>query len=1517
MPKFSIRYPYLIIVICLMVCVIGVTSILRMPVDLFPSIKIPVVVVATFFSGMPPEQIENDITGRFERFFTLGSGIDHMESRSLPGVSLIKVYFQPGTNPDSAVTTISNLAMAQLRRLPPGTLPPVVLKFDASSLPVCLITLKGEGLNETQLRDLAQFSVRNQVANVAGASVPQPFGGRYRQIMVYVDPLKLEAHQLSVMDVVRAVNKSNLILPAGDVKIGPLDYGLYTNSQLNDVHDIDQVPLKMVDGNPVMVADVGYARDGAQIQTNIVRIDGQPSVYTPVLKQGGDANTIAVVNGIKKAIADLQDVPKSLVTNVVFDQSVFVKAAIENLIHEGATGLILTGLMILLFLGNFRATLAVFLSIPLSAFALFIMLSFGDNSINSMVLGGLALAFSRLIDDSVVVLENIFRHLELGESPEVAADKGAMEVQLPVLASTVTTAIVFFPVIFLNGVSRFLFTALALGVVLSLCASYFAAMSVVPLFCAKLIKGHQGHDDVGGHGEKPKSLFGRFNVWFNRVFHQFLDRFDQMQNITLSRPGRTVLFIFCFVLLGCFVAPFMGLSYFPRTDPGQFVINLKAPTGTRIEVTEEEVAKVENIIRKIVEPRDLRLIVSNLGITADFSAMFTSNSASHTAFVQVSLQDDHKIGSFEYMERVRKAIKAQTPELSAYLQSGGLVDAVLNLGQPAPIDIQVNGSDLKKDAAVAAEIAGKVKEIPGVSDVLIPQDIDAPSLKLKIDRTHASQMGLSEQEVVGNVITALTSDGMIAPSYWIDPKTGNDYMLTVQYPEPYVKTLSDLKGIPLRSTTDLNTTRLDAVTDVVPLQSPTEVDHFQLRRVIDVFVAPRHEELGRIARAVERIVHETRKPEGVRVNIHGSVQAMNTSFISFGFGLALALVLVYLILVAQFKSFVDPFLILLAVPPGLAGVVFMLVLSGTTLNIMSLMGVVMMAGIVVSNSILIVEFTHRLMEDGMELREAAQFAVRVRLRPILMTSLATIIGLLPMAMKLGTGSEAYAPLARSIIGGLLASLMFTVFLVPAAFTLVYRKRRQHPPAPPEGSDEPQRGPLIPAEALIIPMLALSLCLFPKTARAADPAPMHLTLQKAESIALRHAPEIAQAYFNAASAGQVVREIRAGLFPQVTGNITAVADTNEISRTLGLGDLTRNTTRIGASGGLNNSGVYSRESNGILVSQLITDFGRTGNYVEAARLNALSAQQKTQLARAQVLLMADQAYFQALEGNALIRVANETISTRQVVVDLTNALVESKLRSELDSSLALVALEEARLLLLQADAKQKGAQAQLSATLGFRYPQQFTLDDDTIKTPNEQAQLAVLLTEALRNRPEAIAVRFRRDAALQNAIAEKKARLPVVSFMGAYGRTAAGDDLVRETYAAAGVNVAIPLLDGGRISARSSEATMTANAVGKEVEALEDEIARDVNLAWLNVTITRKKIEVTASLLANASKAMDLAKARYQSGVASFVELSQAELGMTQAEIENTTAKYEYQIGLTTLDFQAGALKYVKPLPSIR
>ena len=1042
MSRFALRYPYLIVVVCLIICVVGVTSLVQMPVDLFPPIKIPVVVVVTFYSGMAPEQIENDITGQFERLFTLAPGLDHMESRSLTGISLIKVFFQPGTDPNLDAASVANLAMSTMRYLPPGTLPPIVMPFDASNLPVCLVTLKGEGLSEAELRDLGQFTIRNQMAGVAGASVPPAFGGRYRQIMVYVDPRKLEAHGLSVMDVVREVNDANLILPAGDVKIGPRDYNVYANSQINFMKDINLVPLKTVGEASVLVGDIGRAEDASQIQVCRVRVNSQPSVYLPVLKQGGDANTITVVQGIKHIVSHLLDVPKRLVTEVVFDQSVFVKAAIENLVHEGAIGLVLTGVMILIFLGSMRATVAVFLSIPLSALATFIALALGASTVNAMILAGLALAFSRLIDNSVVVLENIFRHLEMGEPPVIAAERGGQEVALPVLAATLTLVVVMFPITLLYGVSKYLFSALGLALVLSLIASYFVAMTVVPLFCAHWIKGHQGRGP--GEGARRPSWGARFNAWFNRKFLNALDAYERLLRMALRRPLLTVLVIIGLFLASLLLFPMVGKSYFPRTDPSQFVINLKAPSGTRIELTDGIVGQIEDIVRRVVPKEDLRIIVSNIGITPGFSSILTPNSAPHTAFVQVGLNEGHRLGSYAYMNLVRERMRRELPQVGAYFQTGGLVDAIVNLGLPAPLDIQVSGTNMLAAHQIAVDIARQVRAMPGVSDVLVPQDVDYPALRIDLDRERASELGLNAQEMVDSLITALTSNGMIAPSYWIDPNTGNNYLLTVQYPEDFIRNLADFGSMPLRAAHLKTPTRLDSVVHISHILAPTEVDHYQIRRTIDVYVAPSGEDLSRIYAGVQKIIERTPRPENIKINVRGSVQAMRESFKSFALGLILSVILIYLILVAQFRSYVDPFLILLAVPPGLTGVLLILCLTGTPISVMSLMGMLLMVGISVSDSILIVEFTRRLREEGQPLQTAVALGPRVRLRPVLMTTLATLIGLIPMAAKLGAGGEAYAPLARAVIGGLAVSAAQTIFLVPACYLLLHGRDPAQP-----------------------------------------------------------------------------------------------------------------------------------------------------------------------------------------------------------------------------------------------------------------------------------------------------------------------------------------------------------------------------------------------------------------------------------------------------------------------------------------
>jgi multidrug efflux pump subunit AcrB len=1051
MSGFSIRNPYFIIVICLALLVIGVVSLVRMPVDLFPAINLPEVVVATFYSGMPPEDIETEITGRLERFFTLASGIDHMESRSLQGVSIIRVYFQPGTDPDADVSELSNLALADLRRLPKGTLPPVVLKFDASSLPVCLVTLKGQGLNQSQLHDLGQFEVRNQIAVVKGAQIPPPFGGKYRQIMVYVDPYKLQSRQLSPMDVVQAVNDFNLILPAGDVKMGPFDYFVYSNSLVKNMEELGKVPVK-TDGNSwVSINDVGEAKDADQIQYNLVRVDGQRSVYLPIMKQGGDTNTIDVVAGIRKMVGNLFDVPKQLVANVVFDQSVFVKEAIKTLLHEGLIGLLLTSLMILIFLGSFRATTAVFLSIPLSALATFVVLNFTGSTVNTMILGGLALAFSRVIDNSVISLENIYRHLEMGAAPSAAAERGGNEVSLAVLAATLTTVVVFFPVTFLYGVSKYLFSALALAVVISLFASYFVAMTVIPLFCARFLKAmpHGSHAEASQQYEvEPTSAtdhswWHKFNAGFNSGFNRLLDIYEYWVKRTLARPGLTVAVLSGVFVLSLAIYPFIGIAFFPRTDAGQFTINLKVPTGMRLELTEQYVKKVEGIIRQVVGAKNLKIVVSNLGVVPGFSALYTSNAGPYTGTVQVSLQDSRPLSSFEYMARVRDQIHSQLPEVRTFFSSGSMVDAILNMGMPAPIDVQVTGSHLKQSYRIAEDLAQRLRGLPGVGEVYIPQDLNYPGVRLDVDRVHAAELGLTQKDVVDNVITALNSNSMIAPNYWVDQKTGNDYFLSVQYYEngrPAIHNLADLTNIPLRAPKLKQPTTLDAVVNLENVETPTEVDHYQVQRVTDVYVTPANEDLGKVADGVRAIVGQMKLPENVRVNLRGMVQGMQESFRSFAIGLSLSVILLYLILVAQFKSLKDPLLIMLAIPMGIVGVLITLPLTGTTLNVMSLMGVLMLVGISASNSILIVEFAHRLEEQGKSVEDAIITSCRVRLRPILMTSLATIIGMVPMALKLGTGSEQYAPLARVIIGGLTASVVLTVFIVPAAYLMVYRKR---------------------------------------------------------------------------------------------------------------------------------------------------------------------------------------------------------------------------------------------------------------------------------------------------------------------------------------------------------------------------------------------------------------------------------------------------------------------------------------------
>jgi HAE1 family hydrophobic/amphiphilic exporter-1 len=1031
MPSFSLRFPHTIIVGALITTLLGLIAFAKMPVDVFPNLNIPAVVVATFYSGMPPLEMERDITTRFERFFTLGSDIEHIESRSLPGVSIIKVFFQPNANIDVAAASLANLAMADLRHLPPGTLPPLVLKFDASSLPVTIVTASGAGFKESQLRDQVQYNIRNQLATIAGASVPPPFGGKYRQIMVYADREALEARGLTLMDVVHALNDSNLIIPAGDAKIADTDYFIYTNSMIENVDDINNVPVKVGDGNaPVLVRDIGHAEDAAQIQQNVVRINGQRSVYVPVLKQG-NANTIAVVDAVRGLLPKLTGVPDGMHLRAIFDQSGYIRGAVRSLEHEAGAAAVLASLMILLFLGSFKTTFAIFLSIPLSLLAAAFGLYLSGSTINIMTLGGFALAIGRLVDNSVVVLENVDRHLLLGKTPEQAARDGAEEVALPVLASTITTVIVFFPVMFLFGVTKYLFSALALAVVLSMLASYVVAMTLIPIYCARFLTGEEAkaEEEGAGHG-----VFARFI----RAYDRFALRYERWLDRALNHKGKVIVAIALLFVGTMALYPRIGTELFPRTDAGQFIINLRAPLGSRIEVTEALTTEVEKVIHEVIPAHDLSTVVSNLGLAPGFSAIYSANAASDSGFVMVSLKPDHERSTWEYVDRLRAALRQRVPQLQTFFQSGSIVDSVLNFGLAAPIDVQFSGQDFHQLSQIAQRGKDVIRRLPEVADTFIPQEFGYPTLSIKVDRVKAARLGLNQKDVVSNVITALTSNEMIAPSIWIDPRNGNDYFLTVQYPEPDIHSVNTLLNIPVRGASDHgpeNALLLRNVASIVRETHPAEADHYNIQRVVDVLVAPRGDDMGGTQAAIQKALTGLKLPKGVTLSFRGSVSAMQSSFASFGFGLGMAVLLLYLVLVAQFRSFLDPVIIMFAVPMGMIGVVAILLATGTTLNIESFMGIIVMVGIVVANSILLVDFTNQRRREGAELRRAVVEAARIRLRPILITALATVVGLLPIALKLGEGSEASAPLARAAVGGLAVSTVLTLILVPAIYEL--------------------------------------------------------------------------------------------------------------------------------------------------------------------------------------------------------------------------------------------------------------------------------------------------------------------------------------------------------------------------------------------------------------------------------------------------------------------------------------------------
>jgi len=1075
MIRAALNNPYAVVAISLIVVILGAVSYQTMVVDIFPEINLPVVAVATFYKGMGPSEVEGAITLRLEQLFLQASYVEHIESRSLPGVSLIKVYFHPSYDENAGMAEITSLAYSTLRFLPPGIWPPIIIKFGAASLPIGTLTVSSETLSEKEVRDLAYFSVRPQLANVPGVFVAPSFGGPLRQITVFLDRERMLARGLSTTDIVNAVNAQSLLLPAGNVKIGEFDYNVYTDSMIKIVEQMNDIPVKVVGGVPIMLKDVARAADSTIIQTNIVRINGHRAVYLPIMKQAG-ANTIQVIDGIKATLPKLIGLPEDLTVNLIFDQSLYIRQAIQTLEEEGLLGGGLACLMVLLFLGSLRSTVIIALAIPLSILAAFVLLYFTGHTVNVMTLGGLALVIGTLLDNNIVVLENVHRHLGMGKTPGRAADDGTREVALPMLVATISILIVYLPIMFFTGIVKFLFVPLALAVAYAMVVSYLTSMTVAPVAMTALFR-EQAHAPA----DHPRL--------FDRLFGSLVDRYILVLRWCLAHKALVVGVVTLTFGGSLLLAPRLATEFFPRVDAGQFILNVAAPEGTRVEKTEAIVGQIESLIRQEIPPVELDQLVANIGLPHGWMVLYTPVNGPHQAFLLVSLTRGHRLRTDAIIARLRARLAREFPGLKFSFQTGGIVSDVLNFGLPAPIDIKVSGPKLSEVAETATRIRDVVAQTPGTADVQVRQGMEYPELHLEVNRAKAAYLGLNEQRVVMDLITGLSSNMALNPGYWIDPKSNNAYFVVAQYPEQTLIRFEDFLNTPLvgarveqpsvssavspsgrGSALALQQTPfpehptlprvgqdgsapvlLRDLVEVTRKTGPETVDHYNLQRTIDVLVNVPGNDLGRVAGQIEKTLASLALPKDVMVLFKGEADSMRAAFEGFSGTLPLAMVLIYLVMVGLFRSYLDPFIIMFAVPLGFIGVIWMLLLTNTSVNVESLIGTLMMIGIVVSNSVLLVDFANRMVREGMKVEQAVIAAGRLRIRPILMTSLATVIGLAPMALGMGEGSETNMPLARAVIGGLLVSTFMTLLFVPVLHVLARRRVIAHLAAqPPQG-----------------------------------------------------------------------------------------------------------------------------------------------------------------------------------------------------------------------------------------------------------------------------------------------------------------------------------------------------------------------------------------------------------------------------------------------------------------------------------
>ncbi|WP_186172865.1 efflux RND transporter permease subunit [Burkholderia gladioli] len=1054
--RVALRRPYTFVVLAILILIIGPLAALRTPTDIFPNIRIPVIAVIWQYTGLSPDQMAGRISSPFERTLTTTvNDVEHIEAQSITGFGVIKIFFQPGVDINTANAQVTAVSQTLLRQLPPGTTPPLILNYNASTVPIIQLALSGKGLSEQNLADLGLNTLRPALVTVPGAAIPFPFGGKTRQVQLDVDPAALQARGLSAQDVANALAGQNLLTPIGTEKIGDYEYTLNLNDAPGDIRELANLPVKAVNGTTIYMRDIANVHDGSAPQTNIVHVDGNRSVLITVLKNGA-ASTLAIISGIKQHVEQGKaGWPQNLQIAPIGDQSLFVTAAISGVAREGVIAAVLTSLMILLFLGSWRSTLIIATSIPLAVLGSIITLSALGETLNIMTLGGLALAVGILVDDATVTIENINWHLEQGKQVEPAILDGAAQIVTPAFVSLLCICIVFVPMFFLQGIARFLFVPMAEAVMFAMISSFILSRTLVPTMAKYLLKPH-AHAE-GGHGAErapSRNPLVRFQRGFEARFERVRSRYRALLELALAHRKPFVSVFFGFVLVSFALVPLLGQNFFPSVDAGQIVMHVRAPVGTRVERTAEILARVQQAVRGIIPPAELGTMVDNMGLSSSGINTAYNNTGtigSQDGDIQITLNEGHG-PTADYVRRMREELPRRFPGVTISFPPADIISQILNFGSPAPIDLQVRGNNLAANFDYTNTLLREIRRVPGVVDARIQQSQQSPAFSVDVDRTRAQLLGITERDVTNSLVVNLAGSSQVAPTYWLNPANGISYPIVMQTPQYHLDTLAALQNLPI-SATGANAAAAGNATQILGGLATIRradinsiVSQYNIQPMVEIFATTQDRDLGSVSRDINRIVsaHAKELPRGSSVALLGQVQTMNAAFGGMLFGLLGAVVLIYLLIVVNFQSWSDPFVIVTALPAAIAGIIWMLFATHTTMSVPALTGAIMCMGVATANSILVVSFCREsLAEHGDPLRAAIE-AGFTRFRPVLMTALSMVIGMAPMALGLGEGGEQNAPLGRAVIGGLMFATAATLFLVPAVFSMIHARPRQAP-----------------------------------------------------------------------------------------------------------------------------------------------------------------------------------------------------------------------------------------------------------------------------------------------------------------------------------------------------------------------------------------------------------------------------------------------------------------------------------------